>query len=257
MSKRKDLLLTESVTARMMGLAGIGALTKDFLRESPEDSKYEGMDSSYEEEEEEDEGEEEELFQYGGEEEELDEADGETCESCGMKEGKHKSSCKHKKLDENFSKRVSRLKRLLEQVEDEAPAPEAPAPETPPAMEGGGDALEEKVKDFVRKLGDLVQETLGVEVSVEEGEEPEEMPAPESGGAEPPMPEPMAEALNKLVNKVAHRVKLRLEEAKKKEDASKLKKLKMMKEKKMALKKKEEEAKKKEAEKKKAAAKKK
>ena len=33
MAKRKDLLLKESTVSRMMGLAGIGALTNPFLRE--------------------------------------------------------------------------------------------------------------------------------------------------------------------------------------------------------------------------------
>ena len=38
MAKRKDLLLTESTTMRMMGLAGIGSLANPFLKENYDDS---------------------------------------------------------------------------------------------------------------------------------------------------------------------------------------------------------------------------
>lgn len=274
MAKRKNLLLTEATTMRMMGLAGIGSLANPFLKEQNEakedshleeemdsmdelDETYEGMDEldeTYEEmnELEDDEGEdfsfeddEEDDFGFDEEDEEedesLEEASSKACESCGMKEGKHKKGCSHEKLNENINKRLRKLKALLEQVEDSEPAP---APETPPAMEGSDDETEAKIKDFVKKLGGLVQDTLGVQVSVEEEDE-EAMETPPDMAETPP--EPVAEALNRLVDKVAARVRARLIEAKKK-DPKAAAKAKLMKEKQAAAKKKEEEKKKKEME---------
>jgi hypothetical protein len=280
MAKRKDLLLKESTVSRMMGLAGIGALTNPFLRESygqeevdeiidpafktgQEEEMEEGLDEGEEldegygteelDEMHDDEynssfGDEEDEEDYEDDEEELEEAK-EPCKKCGeLHEG---SSCSGY-MQENIHKSMKRLKRLLEQAEADAPPPapageEAPAPEPAP---GGDDQMEAKIKEFVKKLGELVQETLGVEVTVEESEgEPEMPPAPEG---EAGAPAPMAEAINRLVNKVAARVKARLMEAKKdpKAAAAKAKKMKMMKEKQIAAKKKEKEeaAKKKEME---------
>jgi hypothetical protein len=272
MAKRKDLLLKESTVSRMMGLAGIGALTNPFLREerSPIENQDHGSYGDQEEEMEEglDEGEEldegygtEELDEmhddeynssFGDEEyeEEMDDEEdeyeeleeGQVCESCG------KSPCACK-MEENIQESMKRLKKLLEQAEAPAEGGEELPPEPAPGV--GGDEMETKIKDFVKKLGELVQETLGVEVTVEEGEgEPEMPPAPAGEEAAPPAP--MAEAINRLVNKVAARVKARLMEAKKdpKAAAAKAKKMKMMKEKQIAAKKKEKEeaAKKKEME---------
>ena len=52
MAKRKDLLLKESTVSRMMGLAGIGALTNPFLREerSPIENQDHGSYGDQEEE---------------------------------------------------------------------------------------------------------------------------------------------------------------------------------------------------------------
>jgi hypothetical protein len=180
------------------------------------------------------------------------------CSSCGKM---HKGPCK---MQESIRNSMKRLKKLLEQADAGAPPPaeEAPA-EAAPALEGS-DEMETKIKEFVKKLGELVQETLGVEVTVEEGggEEPE-APAEEEGPTGPAPgaatgPETMAEAINRLVNKVAHRVKARLMEAKKKEKAgathrkthAQFSKAMKLKEKQMAAKKKEKEeaAKKKEME---------
>jgi len=307
MAKRKDLLLKESTVSRMMGLAGIGALTNPFLREerSPIENQDHGSYGDQEEEMEEglDEGEEldegygtEELDEMHDEEgmgydalghgdidydaddfrdfedeedmdsdeeefddeEELEEAK-EPCKKCGeIHEG---SSCSGY-MQENIHKSMKRLKRLLEQAEGDVPPP-APEGDVPPpeSAPGGDDQMESKIKDFVKKLGELVQETLGVEVTVEEGEGEPEMPPPAPEGGEAAPPAPMAEAINRLVNKVAARVKARLMEAKtpqKKEKGhathnkthSKFSKAMKLKEKQMAAKKKEKEeaAKKKEME---------
>ena len=332
MAKRKDLLLKESTVSRMMGLAGIGALTNPFLRESygeegkmeegygkdlnemeeeDEEDPHGGMwpgevekmyddeynsrfgdeedeedemsgyelDDAYGDEEDDDEysedelegdydwkevdkfsdmdsgeGDDDEYSDYEDDEEELEEAK-ETCKKCGKKI--HEGSCGGGYMQESIHKSMKRLKRLLEQAEADAPPPapegDVPPPETAP---GDDDQMESKIKEFVKKLGELVQETLGVEVTVEEGEGEPEMPEGEAGappppapagGAEAPPPAPLAEAINRLVNKVARRVKARLMEAKKKEDP-KAKKMKMMKEKQMAAKKKEMEAAKKKKE---------
>ena len=280
MAKRKDLLLNESTVSRFMGLAGIGALTNPFLREQQDqvaemnyamDDSEEGEmdemmghdDSNLEEEydglEEGEYGEgymdeDSDLMEGEEDEEEDEESDEEECEKCGKV---HEGSCKGY-MQENINKSMKRLKSLLEQAEAgaEPPAPEG-GEEMPPEPAPGGagdDEMEAKIKEFVKKLGELVQETLGVQVTVEEGEGEPEMPemgaAPAAGGAEAPAP--MAEAINRLVNKVAHRVKARLMEAKKdpKVAAAKAKKMKMMKEKQIAAKKKEKEeaAKKKEME---------
>jgi len=295
MAKRKDLLLKESTVSRMMGLAGIGALTNPFLRESygeeqemeegydteqelDEMYEEEGMDSDvpqdildygdldrddfrdFEDEEDMDSDEEdmdsdEEDFD---DEEELEEAE-EPCKKCGKL---HEGSCGGAYMQESVRKSMQRLKRLLEQAEGDVPPP-APEGDVPPpeSAPGGDDQMESKIKDFVKKLGELVQETLGVEVTVEEGEgEPEMPPAPEGGEAAPPAP--MAEAINRLVNKVAARVKARLMEAQKgkKETEMRMKhrseakksaeksKEKLMKEKQAASKKKEVEAAKKKKE---------
>jgi hypothetical protein len=291
MAKRKDLLLKESTVSRMMGLAGIGALTNPFLRESygEEQEMEEGygreeeLDEMHDEEgmghdalghgdidydaddfrdfedeedmdSDEEESDDEEEFD---DEEELEEAK-EPCKKCGeIHEG---SSCSGY-MQENIHKSMKRLKRLLEQAEGDVPPP-APEGDVPPpeSAPGGDDQMESKIKDFVKKLGELVQETLGVEVTVEEGEgEPEMPPAPEGGEAAPPAP--MAEAINRLVNKVAHRVKARLMEAQKGKKETEMrmkqrskakkaaedKKEKLMKEKQMAAKKKQMEMKKKKA----------
>ena len=295
MAKRKDLLLTESTTMRMMGLAGIGSLANPFLREGanvdtaedpnsvasadgmgPDGDKYavddegdvdmvaEGdyMDEDLyegEELEEMDDLMDEDL--YLEEDEDLEEAKEKGKEKCPHCHKIHEGDCGAMK--ESIRRSMSKLKRLLEQAEADAPPP--PAAEPPPVMEGG-DEMEAKIKEFVKKLGELVQETLGVEVKVEEeGEEgmkpaeggegeTGEPPAPPAGGAGAPPPPPAAlqEAIDRLVNKVVARVKARLMEAKKdpKVAAAKAKKLKMMKEKQMAAKKKEKEeaAKKKEME---------
>ena len=277
MAKRKDLLLTEATTMRMMGLAGLKPLASSFLREQEEvdeivDPLYnkmdEGMCESCGGKMEEGvcescgpmkEGEElEEMADSVYEEDsvmeeeldELEEGEGEECEKCG------ESPCECEKeeeggVNESIKASLKKLKTLLEQAEapaEEPPAPEAaPAAEPPPAMEGGGDdEMEAKIKEFVKKLGSLVQETLGVEVTVEESQEEPEMP---EAGAEEALPPPaeaapapvMQEAINRLVNKVAARVKARLMEAKKK-DPKAAAKAKLMKEKQAAAKKKEEEA---------------
>ena len=274
MAKRKNLLLTESTTMRMMGLAGIGSLANPFLKESNYEEVDEILDPVFnagEKEMDEDleleEGEEldemydtsedpmmeesydeemEENLYEGEDNEEDNEEEGEECPSCGKV---HEGMCKEN-VNENVLKSMRRLKKLLEQAETPPPPADEPAPaEPPPAMEGG-DEMETKIKDFVKKLGELVQETLGVEVKVEEegeeGLEPAEGgegEAPAGAGAPPPPPAPLAEAIDRLVNKVAARVKARLIEAKKdpKVAAAKAKKLKMMKEKQMAAKKKEKE----------------
>ena len=278
MAKRKDLLLTEATTMRMMGLAGLKPLASSFLREQEEveeivDPLYNQVDEGM-------------CESCGGKMEEG------MCESCGpMKENENYEmdeldegeQINWSELDEgedgdgdsedgdsgdgdsgdgdredggsgvNESIKASlrRLKILLEQPEtpaEEPPAPEAaPSAEPPPAMEGGGnDEMEAKIKEFVKKLGSLVQETLGVEVVVEDNQEEPEMP---EAGAEEALPPPaeaapapvMQEAINRLVNKVAARVKARLMEAKKK-DPKAAAKAKLMKEKQAAAKKKEEEA---------------
>jgi hypothetical protein len=234
------------------------------------------------------EGEEETDDEFMGESDTVDEAKDKTvCESCGEK---HKGSCKKEKIEENVRKSMKRLKRLLEQADMPPPPAEdeeeggeelpEPAPEAP----GAGGELESKVKDFVKKLGELVQETLGVEVTVEDGEGEEDPEMEDLGGEmddmggdmppaeDKPAPAPMEEAINRLVNKVVRRVKARLMEArgekakiidkKRKLDAKKKeadKKSGLMKEKQAAAKKKEAEEKKKKMEmkKKKEAAKKK
>lgn len=310
MAKRKDLLLTEATTMRMMGLAGIGSLANPFLKENYGDLEEgkckscggkmkEGMcescgsmkegeeleemaDSMYEEdsvmeeelddlEEGEDleEGSAEELNEdedplYEGEEEldegeELDESglvrnvgsSGSTRTPSQMRKfgkisnKKKNDSKKSEKSDNDIKEGIRKLKRLLEEAED-LPPPEAASKlstaEAPPALEGE-DPMESKIKEFVKKLGDLIQETLGVQVTVEEGgdEESQEALPPPAGGAEAPPPAPMAEAINRLVNKVARRVKARLMEAKK-NDPKAAAKAKLMKEKQAAAKKKEEEA---------------
>lgn len=214
---------------------------EDYLSE--ESDPWSDLAESYEDEEEEEEDEEEDEED---DEEEDDEEDDEEDES----------------LQENINASLKRLKRLLEQAEPAPAGGEAVPPEVPPADEGGagGDEVETKIKDFVKKMGELIQDTLGVEVKVEEGEGEEEEKAPAGeAGAMPPAPPaggaaaaPLAEAINRLVNKVAYRVKARLMEAKKdpKAAATKAKKMKMMKEKQMAEKKKkmEMEAKKKKLE---------
>lgn len=191
--------------------------------------------------------------------------DKKACKACGKL---HEGSCKKEKMEESVRKSMKRLKKLLEQA-DMPPPPEEeeegaeelpePAPEAP----GAGGEVEAKVKEFVKKLGELVQETLGVEVTVEDGEDDAgmedledlggDMPPPED--EEGPAPTPMEEAINRLVNKVANRVKARLMEArgekskvidkKRKLDAKKKeadKRSGLMKEKQAAAKKKEEEA---------------
>ena len=181
-------------------------------------------------------------------EEELEE--GKICESCG------KSPCACK-MEENIQESMKRLKKLLEQAEVPAEGGEELPPEPAPGV--GGDEMETKIKDFVKKLGELVQETLGVEVTVEEGEGEPEMPPPAPAGEEVAPPAPMAEAINRLVNKVAERVKARLIEAKGEKDkkietkrkmdakAKKGLQMKALKEKQAAAKKKEMEMKKKKA----------
>jgi hypothetical protein len=292
MAKRKDLLLKESTVSRMMGLAGIGALTNPFLREShggdygdytrgdQEEDEEEELDESYGSEEEMDEGygyedeglhhdEEDEEDPHGGmwpgevekmhddeynsrfEDEEDDEEDeyededleeGKVCEACG------KSPCACK-MEESIQESMKRLKKLLEQAEAQPEGGEELPPEPAPGV--GGDEMEAKIKDFVKKLGELVQETLGVEVTVEEGEGEPEMPPPAPAGEEAVPPAPMAEAINRLVNKVAERVKARLMEAKKekahathKKTHAQFSKALKLKEKQMAAKKKEMEEKK-------------
>jgi hypothetical protein len=388
MAKRKDLLLTESTTMRMMGLAGIGSLANPFLREQVEEmeeldeadsdplaglvEEMEELDETYGEEEMEegsglldtlkkrletmegtDESEsgswnkDEDKWYYddaeGGEyneatvnwsnpkmikvsastggygsetqtfhlksetdiddiirfieevaglsetqqggsgvkyaDHDLDAGDDESWkeedDDEDLEEGKmcevcHKSPCaceKEEELQESVRKSMKRLKKLLEQAEAgaEPPAPEGGEMPPEPAPGGaGGDEMEAKIKEFVKKLGELVQETLGVQVTVEEGEGEPEMPeeasAPEApAGAAGAPPAPMAEAINRLVNKVARRVKARLMEAKGEKDkaietkrkmAAKGKyqmKMKALKEKQAAAKKKEMEMKKKKA----------
>jgi hypothetical protein len=301
MAKRKDLLLKESTVSRMMGLAGIGALTNPFLRESygqeevdeiidpafktgQEEEMEEGyeLDEMYDEEEMEDSdsdmddmGDEDDMDDMDDEDEEesdiphdirdfgdldrddyLEEAE-EPCKKCGKL---HEGSCGGGYMQENIHKSMKRLKRLLEQAEGDVPPP-APEGDVPPpeSAPGGDDQMESKIKEFVKKLGELVQETLGVEVTVEEGEGEPEMPPPAPEGGEAAPPAPMAEAINRLVNKVARRVKARLMEAKgEKEKAIETKrkmsakskeqmKMKALKEKQAASKKKEMEMKKKKA----------
>lgn len=299
MAKRKDLLLKESTVSRMMGLAGIGALTNPFLREGygedhgmneskcPEcgskldesrmcECGYMKEDLSLEEGEDDsmdmsDEGSQEtdpeDILSDLTEEEDpwanLDESfedDEEEDDEEEDDEEDEEEDEEDESLEESINSSLKRLKRLLEQAEPSpGGAEETVAPEAPPADEGGagGDKeLEDKIKDFVKKLGGLVQDTLGVEVKVEEGEGEEEEEAPEggaagagappppapAGGAGAPPPAPLAEAISRLVNKVARRVKARLMEAKDPKAAAKAKKIKMMKEKQMAAKKKEMEA---------------
>lgn len=287
MAKRKDLLLTEATVSRFMGLAGIGSLANPFLKEDMglNNEGDEGIiDPAFEPELEE--GDDHEVNEYGlmddgqldedseelyedSEEDGLYEEEGKECPKCG--EVHEEGMCKEEEMNESLRKSMRRLKRLLEQAEappegGAEPPPEGGA-EPPPAMESGGE-LEDKIKEFVKKLGELVQETLGVEVKVEEegegeaeeaggGEGETGAPVPAGGGAAPPPappappPAPLAEAINRLVNKVARRVKARLMEAKKDPKAeAKAKKMKMMKEKQMAEKKKkmEMEAKKKKME---------
>jgi len=302
MAKRKDLLLNESVTRRMMGLAGIGALTNPFLREGhknfnpdnpnsdPFDASVdqEGFHSSYGDDEfpsEESGGE------YGDEGENLDsefDLGNEECPECGQTfrscecpsednemdeemeyemdeemddemdeemddemdeemDDEMDESAPQMSFQENLRRSMKKLKKLLEQAE--MPGPKGgeaedmePAPEMP--EETAGDETESKIKDFVRKLGELVQETLGVEVTVEDGhEEPdgdEGMPVDDEEAPMPPAP--MEEAINRLVNKITARVKRRLIEAKKKAPAGRAA---MLKEKQAAQKKKAEADKKK------------
>ena len=302
MAKRKDLLLKESTVSRMMGLAGIGALTNPFLREEKDkfgDSEhiYNGQSrqtpDDTQEEEDLEEGyhdEEEDLEEgYHDDEEEYDDEEDESghhrshghheedeCPDCGMpkdececdededddeedESGVMGSHMEEEYMQESVRKSMKRLKRLLEQAEADAPPPAGGKDEMPPepAPGGGGDEMETKIKEFVKKLGELVQETLGVEVTVEEGEGEPEMPeggegtAPEGAAGAPP-PAPLAEAISRLVNKVARRVKARLMEAQKKEKAhathdrthAKFAKALKLKEKQMAVKKKEMDEKK-------------
>jgi len=284
MAKRKNLLLTESTTMRMMGLAGIGSLANPFLKESdlggvrhddpdgddpygmgpdgdnPDGDKYAVGDEGEEPVVVEGDYMDEDLYEgeeleemddlmdedsYLEEDEDLEEAKEKGKEKCPHCHKIHEGSCGAMK--ESIRRSMSKLKRLLEQAEADAPPP--PAAEPPPAMEGG-DQMEAKIKEFVKKLGELVQETLGVEVKVEEEGEEEMEPAEggegeEPAGASPPPPAALQEAIDRLVNKVARRVKARLMEAKKKEDP---KAKKMMREKQMAAKKKEMEAAKKKKE---------
>lgn len=171
------------------------------------------------------------------EEEEEEEEDEEEDES--VNEGEGFMDPNYTGMNENVKRSLKRLKRLLEQAEPPAPGGEEVPPEVPPAPEGeagGNPELEDKIKDFVKKMGELIQDTLGVEVKVEEGEGEEEEPAggeagapPAGAGAPPPpaggeAPAPMAEAINRLVNKVARRVKARLMEAKKESEKKKLSK---------------------------------
>jgi len=280
MSKRKDLLLNESVTRRMMGLAGIGALTNPFLREghknfNPDDPKGnafdaslgdEGFHSTYTDDEfpsDESGGE------FGDEGENLDsefDLGNEECPECGapfkdcecdVDEGHEDEEMEdEEELDEavpqmsfqeNLRRSMKKLKKLLEQAELDPKGDEEevePAPEM--HEEPDGDETETKIKDFVKKLGELVQETLGVEVTVEDGEKApeteEEMPPTEDEEEMPPAPSPMEEAINRLVNKITSRVKRRLIEAKKKAPAGKTS---MIKEKQATDKKKEADKKKK------------
>lgn len=253
MSKRKDLLLKESTTRRFMTLAGIPALSNPFLRENKEEEDEEELDEI--------------IDPVFNKDKEMDEGFGDYDVNLNQEE---------KEVQEESIKRsIKRLKRLLEQA-DMPPPPKpkkggnGPEDETADGSEdeemppmddeetSGGDEMESKIKDFVKQLGALVQDTLGVEVTVEDGEGgDEEMPEEEKGdmGDEemPPAddeeaPAPIAEAINRLVNKIANRVKVRLMEAKKadpKAKAAKMKKMKLMKEKQAASKKKEAEAKKK------------
>jgi len=291
MAKRKDLLLKESTVSRMMGLAGIGALTNPFLRESygqeevdeiidpafktgQEEEMEEGyeLDEMYDEEEMEDsdsdmddmddEDEEEsdiphDIRDFGDldRDDYLEEAE-EPCKKCGKL---HEGSCGGGYMQENIHKSMKRLKRLLEQAEGDVPPPAPEGDVPPPESAPGGDEMETKIKDFVKKLGELVQETLGVEVTVEEGEGEPEMPPTAPAGEEAAPPAPMAEAINRLVNKIAERVKARLMEAKGEKDkkietkrkmdakAKKGLQMKALKEKQAAAKKKEMEMKKKKA----------
>ena len=277
MAKSKNLLLTESTTMRMMGLAGIGSLANPFLREMKDgycescgkamhegscleemedpqnvaemggldpdnlleeednDMVFEGWgDEGLEERKSSEEEDEEEEYEEEEEEEEDDEEEDES-----VNEGEGFMDPNYTGMNENVKRSLKRLKRLLEQAEPPAPGGEEVPPEVPPAPEGeagGNPELEDKIKDFVKKMGELIQDTLGVEVKVEEGEGEEEEPAgteagapPAGAGAPPPpaggeAPAPMAEAINRLVNKVARRVKARLMEAKKESEKKKLSK---------------------------------
>lgn len=232
--------------------------TREF--EDEDEMGDEGVDFDFEDEGEE---EDEDLFeetndQFMGEADTdpMQEEKSSVCESCGKV---HEGSCKGK-MEENLRKSMKRLKKLLEQAElpppDDEESAEVPDEPAPAAPEMGGE-VEAKVKEFVKKLGELVQDTLGVQVTVEDGEE-EELPeeAPEEQA-------PMEEAIQRLVNKVARRVQARLSEGSKAKlkagekreekrrglakDKEKLK-MKSLKEKQAAAKKKEAEAAKKKKE---------
>ena len=93
MAKRKDLLLTEATTMRMMGLAGIGSLANPFLKETK------GKDSF---------GDSEHLYHGQSrqvsdtqEEQEMEEGEQQKCPSCGKK----KCVCDDEEDEEEDKKR--------------------------------------------------------------------------------------------------------------------------------------------------------
>ena len=215
---KRELLLNESTTRRFMKLANIPALTNSFLTEQSSVYEEGGEEPDYG------------LDEGGDDEYGLDEGGEDLKDLMNELEGYEEDPEASDGLKENIRKTARTLKRLLEQaeVEDEAeddfdselPEPESDTElEAPPEM-GGEDELESKVKDFVRKMAELVQDTLGVEVSVEDGDDEPEMDEPEMDEPEmdepEPEPEAMQEALNRLVNKIAKRVQARLVEGRRK-----------------------------------------